>query len=1328
MIKTSVKKPFTVLVGVILVIVLGVVAFTRMTTDLLPNIEFPYMIVYTVDAGASPEKVETEVTDVMEAALGTTTGLKELQSVSNENVSVVFMEFEQGTDMNAVSIEMNNTLEATKSQLPENANNPIMMEISADMLPVMLASVDVDGMDRNELSEYVRNELLDSFERLDGVASVTSSGTTTDKVTVTINRNKIEKLNDKILRAVDRNLADGKEELDKNKEKLSEAQRQLDEAEKKLESSTDSTSKQLGEASAQVDSASAQLNALLSQETSLKANQQAYMAEKKALQQYAEMNTPVQAAAAMIAVYSLTGELPEIDLTTGLPEDAEELQKIAEHAAEEASDQVRALLSALSDPATFIGKNVTDEQFAEAIELLMNLPGSDQLEQLTQVSRKDFVTLATTTAYASTRITELDGQLNNIKTELAAAQAMKPQLEQALKQAEDAYAKLEAGEISAAVGIAKGSTTIQTSRASLESAQAQLENATKEFEEARDKAYESADIEGVVTADMIHNILTAQNFEMPAGYIENGDEEYVLKVGQQYESVKQLKKTMLFSMDLDGIGDIYLTDVCDVSYGAVEDSEDATALVNGNAAVMLSFSKQSTASTSDVSDKINEQIAKMQKQNPDLHITPLMDQGDYIRVVVSNVLQNLIFGGLLAVLVLLLFLRDIRPTVIIAFSIPLSVLFAVVLMYFTDITLNMISLSGLALGIGMLVDNSIVVIENIYRLRNQGVPAVKASVMGAREVAGAIFASTLTTVCVFLPIVFTEGLARQLFVDMGLTIAYSLFASLIVALTVVPTMGSTVLKRAQSREHRMFDAFTNVYSKVLRWTLGHRLITMAAVILLFGFACVQTVRMGLELMPDMSSAGQMSAELTIPEELNEEERDALIEKVSAKIQDVEGIETVGAISSTGLSLMASSGGDNSIRFYLMTDGRDGNELKKQILEATDGIAEMTVQTTTMDMSSMAGSGVAIQLIGHDLDELAEIAEDLAERLKGVEGLTEIEDGNEDPDIEELVIVNKDKAMRKGLTVAQVYASLAGQLESKKDSTTLTVGAKEIPVVIEKPGEVEVSDLMDQTIESTDVQTGEKKQVKLRDIAELSRNEAMTSINHDNGNRTITVSATVDENHNVALVSREVEKLLDHYDLPEGYTATTTGENESINETMGQLALMLLLAIVFIYLIMVAQFQSLLSPFIVMFTMPLAFTGGLLFLLITGNTFNILSMLGFIVLAGVIVNNGIVLVDCVNRLRLDGMSKKEALVEAGRMRLRPVLMTALTTILSMSTMALGLGSGAEIGQSMALVLIGGLVYGTVLTLIVVPIMYDIFNRRKKMKRINVGEEEKDEFRI
>ena len=785
-------------------------------------------------------------------------------------------------------------------------------------------------------------------------------------------------------------------------------------------------------------------------------------------------------------------------------------------------------------------------------------------------------------------------------------------------------------------------------------------------------------------------------------------------MGEEYASLEELENTLLMHMDVDGVGDVRLSDVADIAL--TDNAGESYAKVNGNDGVVLSFQKQSTASTATVSQRINSAIAQLQEQNPGLHITPLMDQGDYIDMVVGSVLSNLLWGGLLAIIVLIFFLKDAKPTFIVACSIPFSLMCAITLMYFTDVTLNIISLSGLALGVGMLVDNSIVVIENIYRLRSLGVPASKAAIQGAKQVSGAIFASTLTTICVFLPIVFTQGISRELFTDMGLTIAYSLLASLVVALTLVPAMGAAVLKNTKEKSHRWFDAFVEGYQRLLGWALRHKAPVLAGVTALLASSIFLTTQMGTAFIPAMDSP-QMSAKLTMPRGAAQQDAYAMADTVMERIAAVDGVETVGAMSGgSGMSsMMGGSSSGGSITYYiLLSDDRTAtNADVSAAIEAQVADLDCTVevQESTMDMSALGGSGVELVITGRGLDEMNAIADDLRGILRSTEGLVDISENSVTGNPETRITVDKYKAMQHGLTVAQIYSELAAELKAENTATTLTLDGTDTPVVVVKPaGQAPTrGNIMDHAFTVTNAE-GEEETVRLYDIAAKQETESVSSINRENGARTMSVSAGVDARHNIGLVSRELEKKLADYELPEGYTVEIAGENETINSAMTDLVKMIALAVVFIYLIMVAQFQSLMSPFIVMFTIPLAFTGGLLALWLTGSELSIIAMLGFLVLAGVVVNNGIVFVDNINQLRLAGMDRTEAILETGRTRIRPVLMTALTTILAMSTMALGIGDGAEMTQPMAIVTIGGLTYATLLTLLVVPVLYDIFRKK------------------
>lgn len=1328
----SVRKPYTVLVAVVLVLVLGVISFTGMTTDLLPAMELPYVVVMTTYPGASPEKIETTVTKPLEAVLGTTGGIRNVSSVSSENASIVILEFEQGTNMDSAMIELSSNVDLVSGQMDDAVGTPMLMKISPDMLPVMVASVDMDGMDVKEISAFADETVMPAFERIDGVASVDATGLVEQQVTVTLDQAKIDALNDKVLAGVDSGLADAQRELREGRAKVADGKAKLAEGEAALESQKGAALDKLAQGSAQVDGASATLSALLSEETTLTANQKAFEAERdgytQAKQGYEGINTALagardtaRQAAAAAAKQGVLDSVNALLAQMGRPAVGTYEEAAAVYAQ---LQQTQPGLPALPDPAVVgeqaaaaVPANVDallalDDASFEAFKAQAGaLPGGEQLAALTKES---LTQLRDAALRADTRLPEVEAELSNITTRLAVISGMKPALEENLKKAQDAYAELEKGKMTAVNELTRGEVTLSTTKTQLEDAEQKLADAQEQFDQARDAAYKKADLSGVLTADMLGNILMAQNFNMPAGYITEGEEQYLVKVGEEYASLEELENTLLMHMDVDGVGDVRLSDVADIAL--TDNAGESYAKVNGNDGVVLSFQKQSTASTATVSQRINSAIAQLQEQNPGLHITPLMDQGDYIDMVVGSVLSNLLWGGLLAIIVLIFFLKDAKPTFIVACSIPFSLMCAITLMYFTDVTLNIISLSGLALGVGMLVDNSIVVIENIYRLRSLGVPASKAAIQGAKQVSGAIFASTLTTICVFLPIVFTQGISRELFTDMGLTIAYSLLASLVVALTLVPAMGAAVLKNTKEKSHRWFDAFVEGYQRLLGWALRHKAPVLSGVTALLAISIFLTTQMGTAFIPAMDSP-QMSATLTMPRGAAQQDAYAMADTVMERIAAVDGVETVGAMSGgSGMSsMMGGSSSGGSITYYiLLSDDRTAtNADVSAAIEAQVADLDCTVevQESTMDMSALGGSGVELVITGRGLDEMNAIADDLRGILRSTEGLVDISENSVTGNPETRITVDKYKAMQHGLTVAQIYSELAAELKAENTATTLTLDGTDTPVVVVKPaGQAPTrGNIMDHAFTVTNAE-GEEETVRLYDIAAKQETDSVSSINRENGARTMSVSAGVDARHNIGLVSRELEKKLADYELPEGYTVEIAGENETINSAMTDLVKMIALAVVFIYLIMVAQFQSLMSPFIVMFTIPLAFTGGLLALWLTGSELSIIAMLGFLVLAGVVVNNGIVFVDNINQLRLAGMDRTEAILETGRTRIRPVLMTALTTILAMSTMALGIGDGAEMTQPMAIVTIGGLTYATLLTLLVVPVLYDIFRKK------------------
>lgn len=1244
--KYSVKRPYTVLVAVVLVIVLGVVSLSKMTTDLLPDMSFQYALVITTDMGASPEQVESDVTAPIESAMATTSNIKNISSISYNSYSIVTLEYEQNANMDSVVIEIQQSLDQISGQWDDSIGTPMIMKVNPDMLPVLAAAVDVDGMDAAKLSEYVENELSPAIESLEGVASVTTTGQLEESVQVTLNKDKIDALNKKVQKSIDKQFAKSQKEIDANKKKVEDGQ-----------SSINTGSDQLTDA---INQTMDKQRELLKTEKDLK-NQLADL--KKQQKSLSQIQSGIQT-------------FMQSDAYTGI-------------------------VSVLKD----------NPQLAESEEM------KAQIKQLNKVVKEQFAALSSL------------GITVNTYEDLPAASAevgkLLAQVNTGIKTIESAQKKVESGKVSLSSALdtlnANASLTalkVSTSSAELTSAASSLEDAQSKLDDAKDSAYDSADLNKVLSEDTITSLLAAQNFDMPAGYAMDGDTQYLVRVGDAVEDVEDLKKLPLIDMGIDGVKTICLSDVANVT--VTDNSDETYAVINGNPGIMLSMEKQTGYSTGEVTDRILEKFKSLEKEDSNLHLSVLMNQGVYIDMIVNSVMKNMIWGALLAILVLLLFLKDIKPTIVIACSIPLSVVAAVVLMYFTGITLNIISMSGLMLGIGMLVDNSIVVIENIYRLRGEGYSIKKAAVEGSKQVTGAIIASTLTTVSVYAPIIFTEGITRQLFVDLALTIAYTLVASLVVALTFVPAMSSVTLRRTKEIRHPWFDAMKEWYGRALAWCLRFKPVVLIVAVVLLVASAALSVSKGLNFMDMDMETNQISVSVSAKEgeKLTFQELTEVSDQVMKRISDIKGIDTIGAMAGGNSTSSLMGGGNDSVSMYILLD----EDADVKVSDVTDAITEKTkdldcevsTNTSSMDYSSYFGSGLSVRIKGNDIETLQKLAGEVADVMKDTKGTTDIDDGMEDSEPQLTISVDKKKAAKYGLTAAQVYQLVSAKMADSKTATTITTDIKDYKVYVqtEEQADTKLSDIKDMTFSYTN-KNGKEKEIPLTKICEMKETSTLSTISRDAQTRYITVSCGVDEDHNVTLVSNKLQKAIDKLDIPDGYKVEMTGEDETINASMKQLVLMLVLAVIFIYLIMVVQFQSLLSPFIIMFSIPLAFTGGFIALLLTGQEINVLAMLGFIMLSGLIVNNGIVLIDYINQARRAGASKKEAIIESGKTRVRPILMTVLTTVLAMLTTALGIGDGSDMMRPMAITLIGGLVYGTILTLIVIPCIYDLFNREKDM---------------
>jgi multidrug efflux pump subunit AcrB len=835
------------------------------------------------------------------------------------------------------------------------------------------------------------------------------------------------------------------------------------------------------------------------------------------------------------------------------------------------------------------------------------------------------------------------------------------------------------------------------------------------------------DIGAQITIDMITQILSAQNFSMPAGSaLDKNGETHTVRVGDKYQSPEAIGAQVLFN--IDGIGEIKLTDVAEI--GVYDNSNDMYTKVNGENAIMFAVSKQSSYSTVEVTDAVDEKCAAITADNPDVQFTTLMSQGEYVHMMIDNILKNLISGAVLAVIVLFLFLRKIRPTLVVSASILFSVVFAFVLMYLAGISLNMISMGGLALGIGMLVDNSIVVIENIIRMRQEGADRRTAAIKGAKQVAGAITSSTLTTIVVFVPIVFTTGITKTLFTDMALTIAFSLIASLIIALTLVPAACSSMLTDKMTFKRTFADALAEKYAASVKFLLRHRWIVVTTVVLLFGGSIFALMSTGTELFPAMDS-GSITVSVTLPEAVSQEERYSDLDDLGDMIRSVDGVETVGIMDSTGstdasMSLLSLASTGTTVYVTVSEESkRSTDDVMADIRKGAEGKPyTVAASASTMDISMLTGSGVSIEITGSDFDDLQSAADSIADIVANTAGTVDVSQGNalmslsditggggDDKAGEIRITVDKDKAMEQGLTTAQVYLAVSEKLAAKTEATSFdsTDGVDYgVYVYDDREPAFTTEDFQTMTILSPTT----NEEVKISDIAAIDNAVGYTSIIHRNGARTMEITADLAPSYDVEAVNSDIEAKIAEVILPAGIKVSFGGETQAIAETFNDLYLMLLLAVAFIYLIMVAQFQSLKSPFIIMFTLPLAATGGFFALFITQTAMSVISLIGFVVLVGIIVNNGIVYVDYANQMRQEGMSVTDALVKASHDRLRPILMTALTTVIALVAMAIDTARGSEMLRPLAITTIGGMLYGTLLTLFFVPVVYSGFNREKK----------------
>ena len=821
-----------------------------------------------------------------------------------------------------------------------------------------------------------------------------------------------------------------------------------------------------------------------------------------------------------------------------------------------------------------------------------------------------------------------------------------------------------------------------------------------------------------LTTSTLSGILAAENMNLPSGDLSQGNTTVSVRTIGEFTSIQQINNLPI-TTGTGGV--IHLSDVARVE--EVEADRDSFMYVNGEKGILISVDKQSTANLVKVSDSLKKEIAELQEDYPELDINLLTDTAEYIEMSLSNITQTALLAAVIAFFVLLLFLKNAVTAGIIAVSIPTSIMATFAMMYVTGINMNMISMGGVAIGIGMLVDNSVVVLDSIYQYYERGYSAVEAAEIGSKEVSMAITASTLTTVAVFVPLALTGGTTGAMMQNLSFTIVYALVASVIVALTFVPMACGLLLKKETKSinwkntrflkflDHwdAAIDTLGRRYEKILKWALRHRKKTVITVIAVFILSLFTVPIAGMDFMASMDQGtANITVELPNGTDLDTTEETTL--EVLYRLQDIPERELIYASVGSG---MMSSGTNSSSIVINLVDKKDRDRSTDEVCEEIKGLladipgAEITVASSNSAMGSLASADVTMNVYGYDSPTLVEVEKELVAMLSEVPGLSEVEGSTGDTVPEAKVTIDRGKASQYGITTASVAGALNTAI-SGSTATQYKVDGTEIDVVIRYDTE-EVNYLTD--LKNLTVTSAYGTQVPLSDIATVTMDESATTIMRENQKNYITINANA-EGMSGSEAQKLVEEAMANFELPDGCHYEFGGMMEMMNESFSSLTTAMIVAVLLVYMIMASQFESLRYPFIVMFSMPLAITGAILGLLLTGNTITMPAMMGFVMLVGMVVNNGIVLVDYTNQLMDRGMNCHDALTTAGPRRLRPILMTTLTTVLGMLPMALATSEGSEMMQALAVAVIFGLSLSTVVTLIFIPVLYMWMNERKR----------------
>lgn len=827
-----------------------------------------------------------------------------------------------------------------------------------------------------------------------------------------------------------------------------------------------------------------------------------------------------------------------------------------------------------------------------------------------------------------------------------------------------------------------------------------------------------------LTLSTVSQILAAENINLPSGNINRGESEVVVRTIGEFDSVDDIRN---LPMTIADRSIVRLGDIAEVSQ--VYQDQDSITRIDGKTAIGVMISKQSDANTVDVCDNVEKVIDRLAASNPDMTFTVGDNQADYIKSSVSSVVQSALEGGLLAIIVVFLFLRNMRTTMIIAVSIPTSLLAAFCAMNFLGITLNIVTLCAITIVVGMLVDNSIVVLENIFRRRQEMGDAMQAAAEGSSEIFLAIVMSTLTTIMVFLPIAMSDGIASMMFKEFCWTIVIALAASLIVSITVIPMLCSKIMQGTISTEYMRFgdrrykykfvnrfgdfiEKIKDKYERGIRWALGKRKKVIVACVLVFFISLTLILTVGFELMPE-SDEGSISISAEFPYGTPLEKKDKIMSEIEEYTLTVPEVEHI-AMSTDSISSMSTSN-NSTVTITLVDKGdrrRSSEEVAKELQEAFADITEAKVeaQASSSVMGMFGSSDISLMIKGQDRETLEDIGYDLVDTVKALDCVEaaslDITEGN--PQIK--VKIDRTAASYYGITAYQLAGSLSNAI-SGTTATRLTVDGTDIDVNLSLNEDAASSvESMKQILITGSYGTS----VPVGQIAEFEYDNAPSLIQRNNQTNYITLNVDVSENSATG-GSSEVLRAVNSYLFPDGYYIEESGIYDQMMEAFGSLFKALIIAVALVFLLLAAQFESVTLSFVVMMAVPFAMSGAFLAMFLTGTSLSMTSFLGLIILVGVVVNNSILLVEFIKQNE-EELGVKEALVQAGKMRLRPILMSCTTTVVGMIPLSLGLGDGGEMLAPMAVSIIGGLVASTLVTLFLIPILYDVINDRKDKKKL------------